>query len=485
MGYGFEPQGDQVDPVEQQAMQIDQDSVIEQAEKNKQAAWNDYSGLDDRDRKQTAQNQISMQDDLDCMMGLSSRNNGVVSQTLIDSFNRKFKFDPSKGMGVFSGRYDDRGNFVFQMGTGQVDANGRPVLRDRIIEPIEQWQVMNRTKVAFSDESRKLMRDYLSRYYSQSELDNAAGIKTPPPASQAKASRPSGGVNVPSSWLYGPERQRGSISAYSTDGRGNSRFTDYNQSTGMYETRTSGEQKRMKLLRRGPDQEAVDSNGNPVQVSYYEDPNGNVVSVRDGEPMPDFSGNGMSERERLERMKELGRNNRASMRNQGRMDIAQLQAELKNRGYDISEAKLKEIMNHNVENEEIAREAERGRNSRADARAEAANGEKFDPKLYEARLRQISELQKRLKGIGYDDDGNEISIDKPGEEEAKAIDVQLRKLKDLNTKMLNKDPDAQREVMEMRKARLAALKKAKAEKARRDAEKNARKTDGSEKPAGK
>ena len=307
---GFENQ-DQWDAAIQQDQQ---NAMMDQAAKDQQAAWDDYSGLVGKANQQAAQTQLSMQNDLDCLMSLAAGNGGVVPQVAQERFNRKFGLDPSKGMGMFSGRYDDKGNFVVQMGTGQMDAQGRPVLQDHVAGPMDQWIMMNRNKAAFSDDVRNQWRGFLSKTYSDAELDKAAGITLP-----VGAKTQTGGTVVPGSWLTGPQKRRGNISAFSADGKGNSSKMEYNEATGRYE-------------RSNPDQERQ-----------------------------------LSEKERIEMMKEQGRNARAEARNQGRIDIANLQADLKALGYDIDLQKLAEQSAHNQQTEAQQAENEAGRNARAEA----------------------------------------------------------------------------------------------------------------------
>lgn len=311
---GFENQ-DQWDVAIQQDQQNEQNAMMDQAAKDQQAAWNDYSGLVGKANQQAAQTQLSMQNDLDCLMSLAAGNGGVVPQVAQERFNRKFGLDPSKGMGMFSGRYDDKGNFVVQMGTGQMDAQGRPVLQDHVAGPMDQWIMMNRNKAAFSDDVRNQWRGFLSKTYSDAELDKAAGITLP-----VGAKTQTGGTVVPGAWLTGPQKRRGNISAFSSDGKGNFSNTDYNEATGRYERTESGQQE-----------------------------------------------NPLSEKERIEMMKEQGRNARAEARNQGRIDIANLQADLKALGYDIDLQKLAEQSAHNQQMEAQQAENEAGRNARAEA----------------------------------------------------------------------------------------------------------------------
>lgn len=267
--------GNQWEAAVQRGRQKEQNAMMDQAAKDQQAAWDDYSGLVGKANQQAAQMQVSMRNDLDCLMSLAASNGGVVPSVAQDRFNRKFGFDPSKGMGMFSGRYDDKGNFVVQMGTGKMDAQGRPVLQDHVAGPLDQWQMMNRNKAAFSDDVRRQWRDYLSRSYSAVELDKIAGVANPASGSERTPSRMRVfGSGLPSS----VKKARGNISAFSADGRGNFSHTDYNEATGRYE-------------RSNPDQERP-----------------------------------LSERERIEMMKEQGRMARANAREKGKMDVAELKA---------------------------------------------------------------------------------------------------------------------------------------------------------------
>lgn len=297
----------------QQQQDDEQNAMMDQAFQDQQAAWDDYSGLVGKANQQAAQTQLAMQNDIDCLMSLAAGNGGVVPQVAQERFNRKFGFDASKGMGMFSGKYDDKGNFVVQMGTGQMDAQGRPVLQDHVAGPMDQWIMMNRNKAAFSDDVRNQWRGFLSKTYSDAELDRAAGI-TRPVGSKTET----GGTVVPGSWLTGPQKRRGNISAFSADGKGNFSNTDYNETTGRYERTESGQQEKQ-----------------------------------------------LSERERIEMMKEQGRNARAEARNQGRIDIANLQADLKALGYDIDLQKLAERSAHNQATEAQQAANEEGRNARA------------------------------------------------------------------------------------------------------------------------
>lgn len=316
--------GDDWNDAVQQQQQDEQNAMMDQAYKDQKASWDDYSGLVGKANQQAAQRQLAMQNDVDCLMSLAASNGGAVPQVAIDAFNRKFGFDPSKGTGMFSAKYDDRGNFGVQVGAG-MGPDGKPVLMDQVAGPMDQWIMMNRNKAAFTDDIRGMYRDFLSKSYSDAELDMAAGITRP-----VGAKTESGGTVVPGSWLTGPQK-KGNISAFGADGKGHFSNTDYNEATGRYERRESG------------------------RVEAQEQP--------------------MSERERIEMMKEQGRNARAEARNQGRMDIAALQAELRNRGYDISEDKLREIVAHNQAQEQLQqqRNEEQSAHNQATEAQAAAN----------------------------------------------------------------------------------------------------------------
>ena len=453
--------GNQWEAAVQQGRQKEQNAMMDQAAKDQQAAWDDYSGLVGKANQQAAQMQLSRQNDLGCLMSLAASNGGVVPQVAMERFNRKFGYDAGNGTGMFSGKYDDKGNFVVQMGTGKMDAHGSPILQDHVAGPMDQWIMMNRNKAAFSDDVRNMFRGFLSKSYSDIELDKAAGITRP-----VGSKTGSGGTIVPGAWLTGPQKRRGNISAFSADGRGNFSHTDYNEATGRYE-------------RSNPDQERP-----------------------------------LSERERIEMMKEQGRMARANAREKGKMDVAELKAFLQSRGLDINEAKLKELIEHHQAQEGLQQQGineksahnqvredqqqqqidetsahhqqqeaqsaanEEGRNARSAAKGngkgtsgESAPKPKYDKDLDSALSDDLKRLRARLNGKKIDDDGNEVdSGETLSEDEKKSIKKKISKIQrriDEN-RGIGDDDD---EVVKPMRITPAVLEKLKAEKARRDAKK--------------
>ena len=327
---GFGSVGDYRRSVAQRRIQEERNAMMNQAYQEQKASWDDYSGLVGKDRQRSAQRQIGMQNDVDCLMSLAASNGGVVPQVAIDLFNRKFGFDPASGTGMFSARYDDSGNFGVQMGTGRMDPGGRPILQEQVAGPMDQWIIMNRNKAAFTDEIRGMYRDFLSKRYSDAELDKAAGITRP-----VGAKTESGGTVVPGSWLTGDNR-RSSIQAFGSDGRGG--FTRYdNGAVTDGGTRADpNDARNWKAVQRG----AADRNGKQY-TRYVNQMTGQEETVIDGELPPWRRGvnglNGMSEKMALELMKQNGLNQRAADANKTKKELAGQRADVQLEGMSSKE----------------------------------------------------------------------------------------------------------------------------------------------------
>ena len=312
---GFENQ-DQWEDAIQQDQQNGQDEALRRADENHDRINGGYSKLDAVNR----QNAMRQQDEGDChldnLLKSAINNGGKVPGYALANFNRAFNFDTNAGKGAFIAEINpETGVFEVGIGEGGFDNRGMPILKKHSADLRDQWTMMNHKNRVFSDDDRANFRKALSGIYSEDELDRAAGI-TKPVGSKTKTGR----AVVPGSWLTGPQKRRGNISAFSSDGKGNFSNTDYNEATGRYERTESGQQE-----------------------------------------------NPLSEKERIEMMKEQGRNARAEARNQGRIDIANLQADLKALGYDIDLQKLAEQSAHNQQMEAQQAENEAGRNARAEA----------------------------------------------------------------------------------------------------------------------
>ena len=320
--------------VAQQQMQDRQGAMLDQAYQDQKASWDEYSGMDDRDRQAAAQKQVAMQNDIDCLMSLAMRNNGVVSQNLIDRFNRKFGFDPSKGTGMFSAKFDGRGFFGVQMGTGQMDPLGKPILQDHFANPMDQWVMMNRNKAAFTDDIRGMLRGFLSKHYSDVELDRAAGIVTP-----VGERTPSGGTSVPGWWLNGP-RRRSSISGFGSDGRGG--YTQYNsdESTGY----------RLQATDGGTRQQFQYGGGrNDAYTTAMREQAANDRASLDAQSRIQMNNDNNASRERMEREKLAAQRDMLAQRGANNLDVANLRGKINEIGAAIRASggdpeKLKEVL---------------------------------------------------------------------------------------------------------------------------------------------
>ena len=362
--------------VAQRRIQEAQNAMMDQAYQEQKASWDDYSGLVGKDRQRSAQRQIGMQNDVDCLMSLAASNGGVVPQVAIDLFNRKFGFDPASGTGLFSARYDDSGNFGVQMGTGRIGPGGRPILQEQVAGPMDQWIMMNRNKAAFTDEIRGMYRDFLSKRYSDAELDKAAGITRP-----VGAKTESGGTVVPGSWLTGGNGRSG-IHAFSSDGRGGFSWNDNGARTDGGTRADPNDARNWRVAERG----AADRNGTQY-TRYVNQMTGQEETVLDGEIPPWQRGgngpNGMSEKMALEQMRQNGLNQRADEANKTKKQIAEQNAEVQIEGNKtkkeiagmqvsgrkaVADVQAAVKQQGYLSNEHIAQIHEDGRNERAEER---------------------------------------------------------------------------------------------------------------------
>lgn len=443
--------GDQWNSAVQQQQQDTQNAMMDQASKDQQAAWDDYSGLVGKANQQAAQTQLSMQNDLDCLMSLAAGNGGVVPKVAQERFNRKFGLDPSKGMGMFSGRYDDKGNFVVQMGTGQMDAQGNPVLQDHVAGPMDQWQMMNRNKAAFSDDVRNQWRKFLSKTYSDVELDKAAGITRP-----VGAKTETGGTVVSGSWLSGPQRRMPHAGG-SSDGRGNVWEWKYNPETGE-KTRVQTSAAPWRVVTSRDDYRG--------KVTTYRSPDGQLVDVKDGDPLPWESDSVKTAHAKANKDAE----------------VARIQAELKALGYDINLQRLAEQSAHNQEMERL--QAAKGAGSSNGSQAKP----KFNKDEHEALKAYEREIALRLKGKMVNEDGEVVDSDQPLTDDERAeLTDELSGIRQRMKEMLGVSGQTAKpavnavtpemlEEAKMVKAQREAAKKAKREadeKAKREAEQRA------------
>lgn len=202
--------------------------------------------------------------------------------------------------------------------------------------------------------------------------DNYGQVRTP-----VGERTPTGGVSVPGSWLYGPQR-RANISAFGANGRGGFTNYDSNEDTGYQlqmrdsGTRAAEDKGRWKVLSRGADPNSDDG----TQITRYEnDKTGEVVSVRDGETPP-WESRAVGEKERIARINADGKIKAAEKANETKMSLAEaanalkqygidVSAQLKERGLDIQQQNADERSAHNQAIESQQAENEKGRADRA------------------------------------------------------------------------------------------------------------------------
>ena len=176
---------------------------------------------------------------------------------------------------------------------------------------------------------------------------------------------------------------------------------------------------RWKVISSGPRKikdAYVDENGKRHEAEYengkryVNDKTGEEVFVRDGETPP-WSNGGMSEKERIARMQDEGRTQRATDKNNTQLKVQQLRNLAKELGYELDEKQLEEKVRHNKAVEEGGAKTQGARANKDQAEAaakelaavrksiESENDEKRKKEL-RARESQLQSVVDSFAGIG-------------------------------------------------------------------------------------
>lgn len=321
-----------------------QDDERRQAERD--ALVQDQRGVDgemeelmERTRREDARRQL----DLGNVMASAIKRSGggPLPEALRGFINRRYGWD-GRTTGVLPGSgFREDGSYLFRLANG-ADAQGRVATQDMAFGMPQLYQMMQVNRTAFGDGDRAAMRNQLlkagltAKEVSAMEFDPFPGaVRRSVDADAAFLERGAvreafrrGGTPAPdhirnqmgggaggrqigrTAILKGRDTRPhggGSISWDGDRGMSVTRWTPDGEMRADYGTRAPDYQGRWRQISVGPSEDGR------TQVRRYEnDKTGEVVSVRDGETPP-WQG-GISERERIARMNEDGRNLRTAAR---------------------------------------------------------------------------------------------------------------------------------------------------------------------------
>lgn len=203
---------------------------------------------------------------------------------------------------------------------------------------------------------------------------------------------------------------------FAYDGKGGSTRYYKNWDTGEtwstdHGTRDPNYKGRWKVLSSGPrriNDAYVDENGQRHEAEYengklyVNDKTGEEVFVRDGETPP-WSNGGMSEKERIARMQDEGRTQRATDKNNTQLKVQQLRNLAKELGYKLDEKQLEEKVRHNKAVEEGGAKTQGARASKdqADAAAKelAAVRKSIESETDEKRKKELRARESQLQSV--------------------------------------------------------------------------------------
>lgn len=205
------------------------------------------------------------------------------------------------------------------------------------------------------------------------------------------------------------------VHAFGSDGNGGITRSDWTPEDGNTEenlgTRDPKYQGRWKVISSGPRRikdAYVDENGQRHEAEYengkryVNDKTGEEVFVRDGETPP-WSNGGMSEKERIARMQDEGRTQRATDKNNTQLKVQQLRNLAKELGYELDEKQLEEKVRHNkaVEEGGAKTQGARANKDQAEAAAKelAAVRKSIESETDEKRKKELRARESQLQSV--------------------------------------------------------------------------------------
>lgn len=393
-------------------------SQHEQMRAAQEAEYAEMGEIVRRNAMENARRQMSFNNLLASAVKFS--NGGALPEVVRNYMNRKMGFDGVR-TGVLGGGYQPDGGYAFEFANG-ADGQGNVARQTQTFTPSSLYNMMNMNRVAFDDNDRAAMRkNLLSSGLSEREVEtmDAAGRVYGRVADPQHISNMMGGG--------AGGRQIGG-----TAGISNGRGVSYNMNLTTGEKTSSGARPGPRARFVGED----DLNGRPYKdpnrpgeryhghgvssfstATWQEDrdeqrypdgkwtiresgPDGKVytnsktgedITVKPGENLRDVlarssslakrSGLSLDDRIALEREKTAGRKEVAGLNNETKLKVADIQKALKERGLDISEDKVAELIRHNKATEGLA-----------GAKQSAASAPTFNKAIYE----RLSAKEDRL-----------------------------------------------------------------------------------------
>lgn len=342
-------------------------SRYEQMRGAQEAEYAEMGEIVQRNTMENAKRQMSFNNLLASAVKFS--NGGALPEVVRNYMNRKMGFDGVR-TGVLGGGYQQDGSYAFEFANG-ADGQGNVARQTQSFSPSSLYNMMNINRVAFDDNDRATMRqNLLSSGLSEKEVEtmDAAGrvygrvadpqhISNMMTAGGGAGGRQIGGTAV----MKRVDRRPHAVRAYSnvqTPGRTAGGRVFGAEADGTPFAYELGEEKpeaaNWHQFSVGP------SDDGKTQVrGYKNEVSGEVVYVKDGETPPWRQGakqRGMSldDRIALEREKTAGRKEIEGMKGETRLKVADIQKALKERGLDISEDKVAELIRHNKATESAA-----------------------------------------------------------------------------------------------------------------------------------
>ncbi len=375
------------------------------------------------DAQEAAQNQIFMRN----LMGTIVKQSGgrPISQRLANWANNSLQKMGVKDMGFLPGGGINGNGEMFIPTYKGVDANGSPVPSSGIkYSPTSLFGMMSQLRGIFDDGDRKGMADQMrnigigddvissisSKYNQES---NPASARNDPDFIGNKLGADGRTIGNGATFKGADTRPRG-IHVFSADGRGGFSRSDWTPENGMtredFGTRDPNYKGKWKVLESGPDGKR-----------YENDKTGDVVFVKNGENPPWVNG-GTSDKQldrenklEIARLQDQGKTDRANARNESRMSVEEIKAELKRQGYEIDEKKFEESVRHNKATEKLGEgklEHNKNRlendkdNERADR--EARSKENRFKAAMEAKKTELKSIDETIKATPYGEERDKL-----------------------------------------------------------------------------
>lgn len=364
-----------------QALQQQRDGNFAQVLAQELAAqgrmWGEFSSVMNAVKQKRAQTGLAMQHSTACAMRSSMENGGQAPQETVALWNRINGHD-GKTSGLASCGFLKNGTFVMRM-IGS-DENGRPVVQEVPAELPQQLVTMTRNREIFGNDAIYAVANKMQEVgYSPREIENYAymggGGQTIDSyrANGGFGDGSAGGRNIggttdgkAASRLFGRGGDnRSRISVFGTGGAGTGyTMREYNGHTGedtgfvddpIRQSRTADlANGSWSVVESGPRRVSdayVDENGERAEARYENGKRyrnsvtGEEVWVKDGDPLPRRR-DSMSEKERIASMQEDGKNARANARNATNLTRADIEARLKEMGFNLKKEQLDGLMQY-------------------------------------------------------------------------------------------------------------------------------------------